>query len=68
MAVPTQKQLHRPILEIVDGAEEAVVFTQLIKESLVERFVLTEDDLLERVPSGQQPRFDNRINWAISYL
>ena len=68
MAVPTQKQLHRPILELVDGAEEAVVFTQLIKESLVERFVLTEDDLLERVPSGQQPRFDNRVNWAISYL
>ena len=68
MAVPTQKQLHRPILEIVDGAEEDVVSLQSIRESLVERFSLTEDDLLEKVPSGQQTRFENRAYWAVSYL
>ena len=54
MAVPTQKQLHRPILELVDGAEEEVVSLQSIRASLVERFSLTEDDLLEKVPSRQQ--------------
>ena len=68
MVVASQKQLHRPILEIVDGAEEEVVSLQSIRESLVERFSLTEDDLLEKVPSGQQTRFENRAYWAVSYL
>ena len=68
MGVPTQKQLHRPILEIVDGAEEDIVSLQQIKESLIERFSLTEGDLLEKVPSGQQTRFENRTYWAVSYL
>ena len=68
MGVPTQKQLHRPILEIVDGAEEDIVSLQQIKESLIERFSLTEGDLLEKVPSGRQTRFENRTYWAVSYL
>ena len=41
---------------------------QRIKESLIEYFALTEDDLLEKVPSGQQTRFENRAYWAVSYL
>ena len=68
MAVPTQKQLHRPFLEIVDGADDNIVPLQSIRKSLIERFALTEDDLLEKVPSGQQTRFVNRLYWAASYL
>ena len=68
MVVPSQKQLHRPILEIVDGAEEEVVSRHQIKESLIERFSPTDNDLLERVPSGQQTKFDNRVYWATWYL
>ena len=68
MTVPSQKQLHRPILEIVEGAEEDVVSLQSIRDSLVKRFSLTEEDLLEKVPSGQQTRFENRAYWAVSYL
>ena len=68
MTVPSQKQFHRPVLEIVDGAREEVVPSQRIREALITRFSLSGDDLLERVPSGNQTRFDNRMNWAISYL
>ena len=68
MVVPSQKQLHRPVLEIVEGAQEDIVSSQRIKEALIIRFSLTDADLLERVPSGNQTRFDNRMNWAISYL
>ena len=68
MTVPSQKQFHRPVLEIVDGAQEDIVSSQRIRETLIKRFSLSSDDLLERVPSGNQTRFNNRMNWAISYL
>ena len=29
---------------------------------------MSDDDLAERVPTGGQTRFDNRLAWAISYL
>ena len=66
MAVPTQKQLHRPFLEIVNGSEEIVTFQQ-VKNELSQRFLLTEGDLQETVSSGQS-RFENRTYWAASYL
>ena len=67
MAVPTQKQLHRPILEIVAGRKSVVSRVQ-IRESLSAHFALTETDLQDMVPSGTQTRFDNRLYWALSYL
>lgn len=39
-----------------------------IKEKLVTRLGLTDDDLSEMVPSRTQTRFDNRVYWAVSYL
>ena len=68
MAVPSQRQLHRPVLEIMVGAQEDILSSQEIKVSLAKRFSLVEDDLKQRVPSGHQTRFENRIHWAISYL
>ena len=68
MAVPSQKELHRPILEIVDGAKEDIMSNQYIIEKVIERFSLTNDDILEKVPSGGQTRLDNRVSWALSYL
>ena len=68
MAVPSQRELHRPILEIADGAKEDVVPKQYIREKVIERFSLTDDDVLEKVPSGGQTRLENRVSWALSYL
>lgn len=69
MAVPTQDQLHRPILEFLSEVHDvdAVPLNQ-IKEMLIEHFNLTEIDMEERIPSGVQTRFDNRCYWATSYL
>ena len=68
MAVPSQRELHRPILEIADGAKEDIMPKQYIIEKVVERFSLTNDDILEKVPSGGQTRLENRVTWALSYL
>ena len=67
MAVPTQKQLHRPILEIIDQ-RKSVVSRMQVGQALAVRFALNETDLQDMVPSGTQTRFDNRVYWALSYL
>ena len=66
MAVPRRRELRRPILEIVVGEEQAVSPRQ-IRDSLLKRLSLTEDDLQEKIPSGQS-RFVNEANRAISTL
>ena len=68
MAVPSQRELHRPILEIADGAKEDIMPKQYISEKVIERFSLTNDEILEKVPSGGQTRLENRVTWALSYL
>ena len=67
MAVPSQQQLHRPILEIVVGARDHVVPLQEVKDALIRQFSLDDRDLAEKVPSGQS-RFVTRVYWAVSYL
>jgi restriction system protein len=39
-----------------------------IKDYVIQAFSLTESDLKEMVPSGQQLVYYNRITWAITYL
>ncbi len=67
MAVPSQQDLHRPILEITREADDEIISLQQIKGALIQRFSLDDTDLAERVPSGQS-RFTNRVYWAVSYL
>ena len=37
-------------------------------EKVIEHFSLTNEDVLEKVPSGVQTRLDNRVTWVLSYL
>ena len=67
MAVPTQNELHRPILEMASMTHHRMSLGE-IKGELVARLGLTDDDLSEMVPSRTQTRFDNRVYWAVSYL
>ena len=67
MAVPSQNELHRPILEMASKVQQRISLGD-IKEDLVARLGLTDDDLAEMVPSRTQTRFDNRVYWAVSYL
>lgn len=36
--------------------------------ALADSFKLTETERAELLPSGQQHTFDNRVNWAVSYM
>src|SRR5258708_4797512 len=56
----------RPILEITgDGGEHAL---SEIREQLSSRLQLSELDLAERLASGTQTVFWNRVAWAVQYL
>ena len=67
MAIPSKNELRRPILEIVDGAKEAVLYRRDIVEKVIEHFSLTSDDKLERIPAGKS-RLETRLDWALYEL
>lgn len=55
-----------PLLRKLSDKQEHK-FRDLI-DSLAVDFKLTDDELKELLPSGQQPIFDNRVGWARTYL
>ncbi len=67
MAVPSQGDFHWPVLEII-GDINGVVSRREIVKLLIGRLAISEEDLTDKVPYGTQTRFDNRLNWALSYL
>jgi restriction system protein len=66
MAIPGYQDLMLPLLKLVsDGKEYSL---REIIERLAEEFNLSEEERNEFLPSGRQRIFDNRINWAKTYL
>ena len=66
MPIPDFQTLMLPLLEFAsDGLEHAVAEA---REPLADRFGLSEEERAERLPSGQQRRFANRVAWAKVYL
>jgi restriction system protein len=66
MAVPDYQTLMRPVLaQYEDGDSKAVADARKAVASL---FQLTQEDLDERLPSGQARTFSNRVGWAVTYL
>lgn len=66
MTIPDFQSIMLPLLEFADDNKthhihEAV--THLAKE-----FNLSEEEISELLPSGQQPIFYNRVGWARTYL
>ena len=68
MAVLSQKELHRPILEIADGAKEDIIPKQYIIEKVIERFSLTNDDALLEGPSKKRTKLDRFVSGACNDL
>ena len=68
MAVPSQAAMHRPILETLAEGGSAGVSRADVRRTLIERLEVSDDDLVERTPSGGQTRFDKRVEWAIFCL
>ena len=66
MPIPDFQSFMLPVLELAgDGKEHSLKETRAV---LADRFGLTEAEREELLPSGQQPRFDNRVTWAKVYL
>lgn len=65
MTIPDYQTLMRPVLEHAANGEVAISETV---ETLADKFQLTEEERDEKLPSGVQTKFSNRVNWAKSYL
>lgn len=66
VAVPDFQSFFRPLLDIAsDNQEHSVKEARAIIKSVMN---LTDDDLIEKLPSGTQFKFDNRVAWAVSYF
>lgn len=66
MAVPDFQSLMLPMLELAaDGKEHSM---QVIRDALSNKLNLSPEDLEERLPSGRQTTFANRLAWAKVYL
>lgn len=66
MAVPDYQSFMLPLLKIAgDGQEHSLGD---VRELLARQFNLAEEDRKEMLPSGRQPKLDNRISWARTYL
>lgn len=66
MAVPRYDEIMLPFLETLkDGKEKSL---REIRDLIAEHFSLSEDDLSEKLSSGTQNMFVNRVAWASTYL
>jgi restriction system protein len=66
MPVPDFESIMLPVLQFLSDDKSHPL--QEVLESTASHFKLTEEELRQRVPSGQQPLFRNRVAWAISYM
>ena len=66
MPVPDFQSLMLPVLRaLADGKDTPV---RDVRERVASAEGLTDEDLQEMLPSGQQPTFTNRVAWALNYL
>ncbi len=66
MAVPDYQSLMLPLLKIaIDGQEHGI---SEVFDTIALQLRLTDHDRKELLPSGNQPRFENRVRWAALYL
>jgi restriction system protein len=66
MTIPDYQSIMLPLLQLAGDGQEHIIGDAV--EKLAEYFQLTDEDRREPLPSGQQPRFDNRTHWARTYL
>ncbi len=64
--VPTQGELHRPLLEIAAEAQKAMSAKEFL-DAVAKRFSLVDSDLDERTPTGAL-RIKAYIGFGLSYL
>ncbi len=66
MAVPDFQSCMLPLMQL--AADGQVHTSDEAIETLAQHFQLTKGERKERLPSGKEYRFDNRVGWARTYL
>ena len=66
MPIPDFQSLMLPLLRFSSDREEHSL--SVVRVPLADQFNLTDEERTELLPSGQQPRFNNRVAWAKVYL
>jgi len=66
MAIPDFQSIMLPLLTFAGDGQEKNGRDAI--EALANTFGLTPEERKELIPSGGQRRFDNRMNWARTYL
>jgi restriction system protein len=67
MAIPDYQSAMLPLLKRVAEAKEPVSIMELMP-ALAADFGLSEEEMAERLPSGMQGVFHNRLHWAKFYM
>jgi restriction system protein len=65
MSIPDFQTAMLPVLRDLSRGERT---GQEILEALASEFALSADDLAQRLPSGKQTTFSNRVAWAKSHM
>jgi restriction system protein len=60
--IPTYQDIMLPLLKILN--DDQLHSLNEVHDELAEHFKLTDEELRELLPSGQQPVFRNRVGWA----
>jgi len=66
MPIPDYQSCMLPLLEFLADKNEHSLREAI--DYLAAKFKLTEDELKQLLPSGQQTLFDNRVAWARTYM
>lgn len=66
MAIPDFQSIMRPLLALLGDGNEWPV--RSIRDNLAGQFALTEEELEERLPSGRDYTYRNRVGWALTHL
>jgi len=66
MAIPDYQSIMLPLLKFASDKREHSIQDAI--EDLASFFKVSETELQELLPSGQQKIFDNRVGWARTYL
>lgn len=66
MGIPDYETLMRPSLELLSDGKDHLKAE--LREKLALEFHLTQGELRQRLPSGNQELFHNRVAWALVYL
>jgi len=66
MAIPDYQSLMLPLLRFIEDKQEHSLREAI--DALGAQFELTEEEMKELLPSGQQEIFKNRVGWARTYM